>query len=39
LLYCVNKEHKIVRGFGNERHPKSVDSQKAYQVRVKRCKN
>ncbi len=39
LLYCVNKEHKIIRGFGNERHPKSVDSQKAYQVRVKLFEN
>jgi hypothetical protein len=39
LLYCVNEEHKIVSDVAESRRPKSVDSQKAIQVRKKLFEN
>jgi hypothetical protein len=33
LLLCVNKKHKIVKGFYGDRYPKSVDKSDALQVR------
>jgi hypothetical protein len=35
LLHCVNKEHKIVKGFKDGRFPKSVDTSHAFEVREK----
>jgi hypothetical protein len=39
LLYCANKEHGIVSDLADGRHPKIVDSAKAYQVREKIIEN
>ena len=39
LLYCANKKHRIVTDFGDGRYPKSVDKQKAYQIREKLFEN
>ena len=35
LLYCVNKKHRIVEKFCEGRFPKSVDTQKACDIREK----
>ena len=39
LLYCVNKEHKIVSGFAAKRYPKSVDTTQAYQIKTELFEN
>ena len=39
LLVWVNNRYKIVSGFTKEKHPKSIDSQKAYAIKGKMFQN